>query len=543
MSFDLFPENRKDKRERNKHIQNLFNSNSLSFVTFYNNLNEFDQNLNIIATIFQQQLPKMPKEYIIRQVFDPKHKTLALLNDQKIIGGICYRPFYDKHFIEIVFCAIQGDAQIKGYGGFMMNFLKEAVKTEAYMYLKEQEKIQRQEKTRKKSKRAQKKKSSETNNIISNEIPNEINNAISNKMYIGTDNEIDNNKTSNTLDDNIVKYKMSIDIGNELENIKKDDNNKNDERFKTNNDADDKKINNDTENEKIENIIKTTEVCITDMCNGKDIADNINCKNNKNYAFASEKACRILGLDVKTYTTKSTDYLTPIYKKMKIPIYIMTYADNYAIGYFKKNGFKTDITFKNWVHCIKDYDGGTMMQCKVIWEINYLKKDEFLEEYKAKLILAMSNISEFNVERRLSDNITNNDDIKLHYKTPYDIPGVKEAKLTDEMLVKKSQNERLTDILKFFLNDLQAHSSAWPFLQPVKKSEVPDYYNVITNPMDLSKMENKLNNNMYSNINDFYNDFKLIVKNCYTYNAPSTQYFKCAQKIEEYFDKKISNYN
>jgi len=29
----------------------------------------------------------------------------------------------------------------------------------------------------------------------------------------------------------------------------------------------------------------------------------------------------------------------------------------------------------------------------------------------------------------------------------------------------------------------QNHSSAWPFLEPVKKSEVPDYYDVIKSPM------------------------------------------------------------
>ena len=36
---------------------------------------------------------RMPKEYITRLVFDPKHKTLALVKDGKPIGGICFRMF------------------------------------------------------------------------------------------------------------------------------------------------------------------------------------------------------------------------------------------------------------------------------------------------------------------------------------------------------------------------------------------------------------------------------------------------------------------
>ena len=39
-----------------------------------------------IQNIFSHQLPRMPKEYITRLVFDPKHKTLALIKDGRPIG-------------------------------------------------------------------------------------------------------------------------------------------------------------------------------------------------------------------------------------------------------------------------------------------------------------------------------------------------------------------------------------------------------------------------------------------------------------------------
>jgi hypothetical protein len=43
--------------------------------------------------------------------------------------------------------------------------------------------------------------------------------------------------------------------------------------------------------------------------------------------------------------------------------HFLTYADNYAIGYFKKQGFSKEITFprERWVGYIKDYDSANLM--------------------------------------------------------------------------------------------------------------------------------------------------------------------------------------
>ncbi len=98
-----------------------------------------------LKSLFAKQLPKMPKEYIARLVFDRNHISLALLHspsssssddttatassskrytDEEIIGGICYRPYYDMKFAEIAFCAISASQQVKGYGSKLMNLAK-----------------------------------------------------------------------------------------------------------------------------------------------------------------------------------------------------------------------------------------------------------------------------------------------------------------------------------------------------------------------------------------------------------------------------------
>ena len=42
-----------------------------------------------------------------------KHKTLALVKDNKPIGGICFRMFPTQNFTEIVFCAVTSNEQVK----------------------------------------------------------------------------------------------------------------------------------------------------------------------------------------------------------------------------------------------------------------------------------------------------------------------------------------------------------------------------------------------------------------------------------------------
>eukprot|EP00611_Tribonema_gayanum_P021704 TRINITY_DN4226_c0_g1_i1.p1 TRINITY_DN4226_c0_g1~~TRINITY_DN4226_c0_g1_i1.p1 ORF type:complete len:415 (-),score=103.80 TRINITY_DN4226_c0_g1_i1:252-1496(-) len=78
-----------------------------------------------LKNIFAKQLPKMPKEYIVRLVFDPRHKSLALCKGDVPIGGICYRPFYDQQFGEIAFCAVTANEQVQGHGTRLMNHLKQ----------------------------------------------------------------------------------------------------------------------------------------------------------------------------------------------------------------------------------------------------------------------------------------------------------------------------------------------------------------------------------------------------------------------------------
>jgi histone acetyltransferase len=84
--------------------------------------------LTALKNIFAQQLPKMPKEYICRLVYDFQHESLACVFKGEIVGGVCYRPHPTQAFSEIVFCAVSAKHQVQGYGTRIMNQLKEKCK-------------------------------------------------------------------------------------------------------------------------------------------------------------------------------------------------------------------------------------------------------------------------------------------------------------------------------------------------------------------------------------------------------------------------------
>lgn len=69
-------------------------------------------------------------------------------------------------------------------------------------------------------------------------------------------------------------------------------------------------------------------------------------------------------------------------------LHFLTYADNFAVGYFKKQGFSKEITLDRsvWAGYIKDYEGGTIMQCTMLRRVDYTAtRDIIAEQRKAVL--------------------------------------------------------------------------------------------------------------------------------------------------------------
>ena len=72
---------------------------------------------------------------------------------------------------------------------------------------------------------------------------------------------------------------------------------------------------------------------------------------------------------------------------------------------------------------------------------------------------------------------------------------------------------------------------AWPFLKPVNKKMVKDYYSIIKNPMDLERILQKIQAHKYQDRQAFLQDMMLILKNCITYNGAEHEYTNKARSL------------
>ncbi|XP_023951582.1 uncharacterized protein LOC112055624 isoform X2 [Bicyclus anynana] len=114
-------------------------------------------------------------------------------------------------------------------------------------------------------------------------------------------------------------------------------------------------------------------------------------------------------------------------------------------------------------------------------------------------------------------------------------------KLKTSQIFSQTEEDVQTDMYKV-LEQLIAHEDAWPFVDPVEEEYAPNYYAVIRRPMDLRKMEQRLDNRYYTDFSMFKDDFKLIVNNCRLYNGQDNEYTTMVDNLQAAFDRLTEKY-
>ncbi|KAJ3156682.1 histone acetyltransferase [Geranomyces michiganensis] len=206
--------------------------------------------------------------------------------------------------------------------------------------------------------------------------------------------------------------------------------------------------------------------------------------------------------------------------------HLLTYADNLAIGFFKKQGFTSEISLEKsiWVGYIKDYEGATLLQCSFLPKVKYM---EIYSIYAAHRKAVFEKIKEASRSHVIYPGLDafKKGETKVE---PNDIPGLKDSGWTPAMEEKPvgSSEARgpMYQMLTQLLLELREDSSAWAFREPV--SGVADYYLIIKNPMDLATMEGHLKDGKYDTYESFEADFALIIQNAKMYNDETTAYYK-----------------
>nr|XP_057941766.1 bromodomain and PHD finger-containing protein 3 isoform X2 [Doryrhamphus excisus] len=88
-------------------------------------------------------------------------------------------------------------------------------------------------------------------------------------------------------------------------------------------------------------------------------------------------------------------------------------------------------------------------------------------------------------------------------------------------------------LLRSTLDQLQEKDTAQIFAEPVDTTEVPDYLEFISQPMDFSTMRSKLESHAYRCVADLDADFTLMVSNCLLYNTKDTVFHRAALRLRD----------
>lgn len=96
--------------------------------------------------------------------------------------------------------------------------------------------------------------------------------------------------------------------------------------------------------------------------------------------------------------------------------------------------------------------------------------------------------------------------------------STRRSRVSDDLLLDNVSIQKLLD-------EVCKDENAWPFLRPVSRYEVPDYYKVIKSPMDLAKIKSKLNTGQYTSNGEVMKDIQLIFANCDLYNQNDSEIY------------------
>lgn len=270
----------------------------------------------------------------------------------------------------------------------------------------------------------------------------------------------------------------------------------------------------------------------------------------KDMRFAEIAFCAVSAThQVKGYGTKLMNLLKQYGAKYGIE-YFITYADNYAIGYFKKQGFTKNIAMPKgrYLGLIKDYDGGTMMECYVHPSIDFTRVPEMIKAQRAFImervrIKAMSHKIYEPLPTGFNPNTHGVSRMNESNAKAMAIPGMAAAgwTLTDLLSSQgqRTDSDRQKSALKGDLlsisRKIDEQHFAWPFREPVDPGAVEGYSEIVKEPIDLSTIEKRIRKgDHYKSKKMLYSDLMLMVNNCKLFNVEGTTYFQCAESLEEF---------
>ncbi|KAK1373073.1 Histone acetyltransferase [Heracleum sosnowskyi] len=257
---------------------------------------------------------------------------------------------------------------------------------------------------------------------------------------------------------------------------------------------------------------------------------------------------------VKGYGTRLMNHLKQHARDADGLTHFLTYADNNAVGYFNKQGFTKEIYLeqKRWHGYIKDYDGGILMECKIDPKLPYTDLSTMIRRQRQAIDEKIRELSNCHIVYTGIDFQKKEAGVPKKLIKVGDIPGLREAgwspdqwghsrfKTVNASADSTANQKSLTGFMRTLLKAMYDHPDSWPFKEPVDARDVPDYYDIIRDPMDLKTMSKRVESEQYYvTFEMFVADARRMFSNARTYNSPETIYYKCSTRLEAHFSTKV----
>ncbi|KAI3993158.1 hypothetical protein MKX01_009901 [Papaver californicum] len=229
---------------------------------------------------------------------------------------------------------------------------------------------------------------------------------------------------------------------------------------------------------------------------------------------------------VKGYGTRLMNHLKQHARDVDGLTHFLTYADNNAVRYFTK---QINLDKDRWQGYIKEYDGGILMECRIDPKLPYTDLSTMIRQQRQAIDEKIRELSNCHIVYPGIDFQKKEAGIPKKIVKVEDIPGLREAgwtpdqwghsryKTLNSSADSTDFHQSLITFMRTLLKMMHDHPDAWPFKEPVDPRDVPDYYDVIKDPMDMKRM----------------------FANARTYNSLETIYYKCSTRLENFFNMKV----
>uniref|UniRef100_A0A6N2LMT8 Histone acetyltransferase n=1 Tax=Salix viminalis TaxID=40686 RepID=A0A6N2LMT8_SALVM len=243
---------------------------------------------------------------------------------------------------------------------------------------------------------------------------------------------------------------------------------------------------------------------------------------------------------VKGYGTRLMNHLKQHARDVDGLTHFLTYADNnacissrWAFYFWHKSsavGFTKEICLEKdrWQGYIKDYDGGILMECKIDQKLPYTDLSTMIRRQRQAIDEKIRELSNCHIVYPGIDFQKKEAGVPKKIIKVEDIPG--EAGWTPDQWG-HSRFRTLNSATDNATN--QKHLTAFmrSLLKAIDARDVPDYYDIIKDPMDLKTMLKRVESEQYYvTLEMFIADVKRMCHNARTYNSPDTIYYKCATR-------------